>query len=214
MRDSHGGQGLFALSDDPVSLPLEDGSLSYFPCFFSEAEADALFDDCLHSLAWRQDSLRIADRLIPIPRLQCWYGDTGTDYSYSRLKLIPLPWTDLLQGIRSRVEACSEHAFNAVLANCYRDGRDSVDWHSDDEPELGRQPVIASLSLGAARCFELKHRSKRHLKPLKLTLAHGSLLIMRADTQHHWRHRLPKDPTITAPRINLTFRQITPRGGA
>lgn len=214
MRDSQGEQGLFALSDEPVSLPLEDGCLQYFPSAFSSSEADALFQACLQTLAWRQDNLCIANRQIPIPRLQCWYGDFGTDYSYSRLKLTPLPWTDLLQSIRSRVETCSEHAFNAVLANCYRDGRDSVDWHSDDEPELGKQPVIASLSLGAARRFELKHRSKRHLKPLKLTLEHGSLLIMSADTQHHWRHRLPKDPAITGPRINLTFRQIMPRRGA
>lgn len=210
-RQLQGGRGLFDLAQEPVTLPLQDAILQYFPATFTPDEADVLLQSCMNSLAWRQDSLRIADRLVPIPRLQCWYGDAGTQYSYSRLRLSPLPWTRELLLIKSRVESCSGHRFNAVLANYYRDGRDSVDWHSDDEPELGQEPVIASLSLGAVRCFELKHRTQRDLKTLKLPLAHGSLLLMEGTTQQHWRHRVPKEPAIGQPRINLTFRQINPR---
>ncbi|MCB1648267.1 MAG: alpha-ketoglutarate-dependent dioxygenase AlkB [Pseudomonadales bacterium] len=207
-RQLQGSRGLFDRAPEPVILPLQDAVLHYFPAAFAPDEADALLQSCMGSLAWRQDSLRIAGRLIPIPRLQCWYGDAGAQYGYSRLRLSPLPWSRELLFIKSRVESCSGHRFNAVLANYYRDGQDSVDWHSDDEPELG--PVIASVSLGAVRCFEMKHRYQRELKKLKLPLTHGSLLLMTGETQHYWRHRVPKEPAIAQARINLTFRQISP----
>lgn len=200
--------GLFEHRAECVELALQDGQIAYFSQAFDEQEADVYWQHCIDSLAWRQDSIRIANKQILIPRLQCWYGDTGTDYRYSGLTLTPLPWPPFLLQIKQRVESLCQHRFNAVLANYYRDGRDSVDWHSDDEAELGVEPVIASLSLGAVRRFEMKHRYNKALRPSNIQLAHGSLLLMKGKTQQYWRHRLPKDVSIAAPRINLTFRMI------
>lgn len=158
-------------------------------------------------IAWRQDLLSIGGRQIPIPRLQAWYGDAGASYSYSGLKMQPLPWTPLLGAIKQKVEALSGESFNAVLLNRYRDGGDSVGWHSDDEPELGVNPVIASLSLGATRLFRMQHKSKKQ-GVYKVALEQGSLLLMRGVTQHYWRHQLPKTRRAVGQRINLTFRWV------
>lgn len=201
---------LFADTGDGAPLMLPDAILDYRPGFLDAAEASAAFDELRATLAWRQDVLHIGGRDIPIPRLNAWYGDAGSHYTYSGLHLEPLPWTALLERLRARIETACDARFDSVLANLYRDGRDSVAWHADDEPELGRDPVIASLSLGAVRSFELRHRRARSLKPgtLHLPLAAGSLLIMRGSTQHHWLHRVPKEPGVTTARINLTFRLI------
>lgn len=169
-----------------------------------------LLEYCLQKLPWRQDDIVIAGRTIPIPRLQNWFGDSDMQYSYSGITLQPLPWTEELLEIRGRVESlCGSH-FNSVLANYYRDGKDSVGWHSDDEQELGKQPIIASVSFGVTRVFELKHVRNRAHKTLRLSLHHGSALIMGGDTQRQWRHQIPKKKGVTLPRINLTFRNIIP----
>lgn len=202
--------GLAAVNAEASVIAIPDAHLQFFPAAFTTAEADQLYEQCLHTLPWRQDDIVIAGRRMPIPRLQNWFGDPGMRYSYSGIHLSPVPWTDALLQVRARVESlCGQH-FNALLANCYRDGKDSVGWHSDDEPELGKQPVIASVSFGATRTFEMRHLCNRALKTLRLPLHHGSVLIMSGTTQQFWRHQIPKESGVALPRINLTLRHIFP----
>lgn len=193
---------------DAATIELKDASLLYIPRALSATEADALLEYCLLSLPWRQDFLSIAGKKVAIPRLQNWFGEPEANYSYSGLALTPLPWTAQMLQLKNRAEVIAGSAFNAVLANYYRDGRDSVGWHSDDEKELGPQPVIASVSLGATRVFEMRHRLDKSIKTLRLPLTHGSVLVMKGGTQHFWRHQLPKDDAVKQPRVNLTFRKI------
>jgi alkylated DNA repair dioxygenase AlkB len=145
---------------------------------------------------------------FPLPRLTAWYGDPGTHYTYSGIQLNALPWTAPLLELKNRVETVVETAFNSVLLNYYRDQRDSVGFHSDDEWELGDQPIIASVSVGEVRPFLLKHKTRPDLKPVRLNLASGSLLLMRGETQRHWRHGVNKEQCPCGPRVNLTFRRI------
>lgn len=198
----------FAQKNELISPKIEDGQLRYFPNAITTSDADAYLHQCIHELPWRQDSLRIAGKIIAIPRLQNWFGDEGAQYSYSGIALTPLPWPDFMLTIKNRVEQISHHTFNSVLANYYRSGNDSVDWHSDDEPELGAQPVIASVSLGATRVFSLRHRYSKSIPQKKFSLLHGSVLVMSGSTQSHWQHRIAKQLDVETPRINLTFRQI------
>jgi alkylated DNA repair dioxygenase AlkB len=188
-------------------LPRE-GEALYFPDFFPPTEADALFEALRETIAWRREAIVMFGRQVMQPRLTAWYGDPEARYTYSGVTLNPLPWTAELEAIRARLEAVAETTFNSVLLNQYRDQNDGMGWHSDDEPELGRDPVIASLSFGAPRDFQLRHRKDKSLK-VSLKLAHGSLLLMRGQTQHHWAHALPKRAAPLGPRINLTFRAIT-----
>lgn len=143
-----------------------------------------------------------------MPRLQAWYGDDDAQYGYSGLRLSPLPWTALLNTIRTDIEQRLQLRFNSVLLNHYRHGDDSVAWHADDEKELGPEPIIASLSFGVTRRFELKHRTRRDLTKVNIDLDDGSLILMGQGVQKHWIHQIPKQPGITAPRLNLTFRFI------
>jgi len=163
---------------------------------------------------WRQHLIRIRGREVASPRLSAWYGDPDAHYSYSGLSLEPRPWLPVILELKTRVEAVCSVPFNSVLLNLYRDGADSMGWHSDDEPELGERPVIASLSLGATRRFRLRHRRRKELEPVAIDLEDGSLLIMGGDTQRFWKHQVPKSKRVTEPRLNLTFRNIcgTPRG--
>ena len=147
-------------------------------------------------------------RRVIQPRLTAWYGDPGCAYAYSGIRLEPSPWSATLRDLKARIEAATAEAFNSVLLNYYRDERDSVGFHSDDEPELGPRPVIASLSLGAERVFVMRHKSDRKLPPVRLTLASGSLLLMKGDTQRHWQHGVPKEARPCGARVNLTFRRI------
>lgn len=157
---------------------------------------------------WRSEEVVMWGRRMVQPRLIAWYGDPGRSYAYSGLELHPLPWTPLLLDIKSRVEAVAGATFNSVLLNYYRDNRDSIGFHSDNEPELGDQPVIASLSLGADRTFILKHKTTKLVAPTHLGLASGSLLLMKGDTQRCWRHGIAKERRPCGPRVNLTFRTI------
>ncbi|MEX2469821.1 MAG: alpha-ketoglutarate-dependent dioxygenase AlkB, partial [Pseudohongiellaceae bacterium] len=170
----------------------------------SAERAEALLTTLIDSVPWRQELIRLYGRELPVPRLQCWMGDPHSAYSYSGLSLKPLPWSAPVQKLRTEVEALAGAGFNSVLLNYYRDGRDSVAWHADDEAELGPAPVIASLSLGAARPFHLRHKrtGQRH----RLSLPGGSLLVMGGTLQQHWLHQLPKVKGLEAARINLTFR--------
>lgn len=189
----------------PEKLLLRDAELTHFPRFFDAAECASLLETLLTETPWRQDTLKFGGKAVLVPRLQAWYGDRA--YGYSGLKLTPLPWTPVLDGIRRKVSGACGLEFNSALLNYYRDGNDSVAWHADDERELGPDPLIASLSLGATRRFELKHRVHR-LTKMNILLENGSLLLMGSGLQRHWVHQLPKDPGITLPRLNLTFRFI------
>ena len=183
-----------------------DGELYWLQAFFPPAQADELFIKLYEKIAWQQERLFIYGRWIDVPRLMAWYGDPGALYRYSGVDHQPLPWNDLLNSLRVRMEDVCEQTFNSVLANLYRDGGDSMGCHADDEKELGLNPVIASLSFGDSRLLRFKHRKTGY--KVDLELAHGDLLIMAGEIQSHWQHQLPKTRKVKQPRINLTFRHI------
>jgi alkylated DNA repair dioxygenase AlkB len=192
-------------------LPLEDAELAYAPAWLAAAEADALLAALLAQVPWEVHRIRLFGREHASPRLSCWIGDPEAVYRYSGTRFRPHPWPPALAGLRARLRGQLGEPFNSVLANRYRDGADAMGWHSDDEPELGPAPVIASLSLGATRRFVLRHRQRRERK-LALELAHGSLLVMRGATQRHWQHALPRTARPVGERVNLTFRTILSPG--
>ncbi len=196
-----------SLADASVDLALPDGEARLWPSAWEAAEAAVLFEELRHSIEWQQEKIMIFGAPRTVPRLVAWHGDPGACYAYSGTLHEPLPWTEALERVRHRVLNLSGMAFNAVLLNLYRDGRDGMGWHSDDEPELGPAPVIASVSLGATRRFCLRHRRRKDLK-LDLALEHGSLLLMAGQTQRHWVHAVPKTARPVGERINLTFRQV------
>jgi alkylated DNA repair dioxygenase AlkB len=202
---------LFTLGDLPLQsvelIELSDGDILWVRHFLPLEEANQLMQTLQNEIPWRQDSIRIAGKDTPIPRLQAWFGDAGMTYTYSGLTLQPTPWTPDLAQLKQRIEDYSDTHFNSLLANLYRDENDSVGWHADNEPELGENPTIASVSLGETRDFVLKHRDHPEQK-LKLSLQNGDLLIMKGALQHHWVHQVPKCRTQCRPRINLTFRRI------
>ena len=189
-----------------TTLPLPGAQLRYRADWLPVAAADALFAALASSIPWERHRLRLFGREIDAPRLSCWIGDPGAAYTYSRVRFEPRPWPPALATLRARLEIACAARFNSVLANLYRDGRDSMGWHSDDEPELGAEPLIASISLGGARRFRLRARDGG--AGVELELAHGSLLLMAGATQRLYRHDLPKTRAAVAPRINLTFRHV------
>ena len=196
----------FAVDLAAVTLPLPDAALHYRADWLPAADADALFAVLTATIPWERHRLRLFGREIDAPRLSCWIGDLGAAYTYSHVRFAPRPWPPALATLRARLEIACDARFNSVLANLYLDGRDSMGWHSDDEPELGADPVIASISLGGVRRFRLRARSGG--AGLTLELAHGSLLLMAGATQRLYRHDLPKTRAAVAPRINLTFRYV------
>ncbi len=200
---------LFDATDETDTLELPDARLSYRQGFLSATHSTALFRELLATLAWSDETLVIAGRRVAAPRRVAWYGDPGACYRYSGVVHEPLPWTPTLAALKARVETAAKTPFNSVLANLYRDGQDSMGWHSDAEPELGPEPIIASLSLGAVRRFQLQHKKRKDLR-YQIALADGSLLVMTGPCQRYWRHALPKDPAAGGPRINLTFRHVHP----
>jgi alkylated DNA repair dioxygenase AlkB len=193
-------------------IPMPDAEVYYL----SNLELGRNHDGVLHQLVadvpWRQENIFVWGKEYRQPRLIAWYGDRGSDYTYSGLRLTPLAWTDLLLEIRRRVESVAATAFNSVLLNYYRYNRDSMGFHSDDEPELGKRPVIASLSLGEERTFVLKHKVDKLAKTVRLRLASGSLLLMKGETQRYWKHGIAKETRLCGPRVNLTFRRIDTAG--
>lgn len=182
-----------------------DGDFRIAQAFWSRGEADALFEELREGLAWTQHEVVLFGRRVPSPRLSVWYGDPDASYAYSGSRYVPLPWTSTLSAVRSRIEAALDRPFNGVLANLYRDGRDGMGWHRDNERELGMEPSIASTSFGASRRFVLRHRSGERRE---LHLEHGSLLLMAGASQRRWQHALPKTAKRCGPRLNLTFRLV------
>jgi alkylated DNA repair dioxygenase AlkB len=190
-----------------VEIPLRDADIHYYPCFFAQKTADWYFQTLQSEVPWERRELFFFGKRHLEPRLTAWYGDEGAQYSYSGTTRDPKPWTPPLREIKQAVEQVAGVWYNSLLVNLYRDGKDSVSWHSDDEAGLGRNPSIASVSFGAVRSFQLRHRQDKHLRHT-IDLAHGSLLVMAGPTQHYWRHQVPKTSRVVEPRINLTFRRI------
>lgn len=192
---------------EPIVFNLPDATIVYYPHFFDQKEADAIFAQLKKETPWQQDDIRVFGKIHPQPRLTALFGNEGKSYSYSNIKMQPHPWSIFLQKIKTKVESVSHTNFTTVLLNLYRNEKDSNGWHADNEKELGINPIIASLSFGAERVFQLKHNSIQGLKQ-NILLEHGSLLLMKGTTQHFWRHQIPKTTKPTGERINLTFRVI------
>lgn len=213
-------------------LSLPNGDISYYPAWLASSSisplAPTLFDELKRQVAWEQTEIVMYGKKMRIPRLNAWYANPQCGYTYSGKYFEPLPWLPVLLAIKAAVEetlrplliqdiALGEdlpgEIFNSALVNCYRDGQDSVAWHSDDEPELGKNPIVASLSLGADRQFQLRHKDYRqHTKSQQykqnMCLSNGDLLLMHGTMQHYWQHQIPKTKKAIGERINITFRHI------
>lgn len=188
-------------------IPLPNAMIAFYPQFLSTSQANELFETLYKETPWQQDPITVFGKTYPQPRLTALYGNNGLPYSYSNIVMQPHPFTQKMNVLLKKIETVSKTVFTSVLMNLYRDGMDSNGWHSDDEKELGMNPVIASLSLGTTRMFHLRHKfdkSQRH----KMELTHGSLLLMSGETQHQWQHQIPKTKKTVGPRINLTFRNV------
>jgi alkylated DNA repair dioxygenase AlkB len=200
---------LFASPAVLTPIPVVDGELAMLPRLpLATSTADAMAQ-LIADTPWRAEIVTVYGKQHPQPRLTAAYG--AAPYTYSGLTIHPLPWTALLLSIKDAVESASGHTFNSVLLNYYRDERDSMGMHSDDERELGRNPVVASVSFGATRTFILRHKASR--QTIKLDLPDGCLLLMAGALQHHWQHGINKLAKTTGPRVNLTFRSINLHGG-
>ncbi|MDF1764669.1 MAG: alpha-ketoglutarate-dependent dioxygenase AlkB [Oleibacter sp.] len=196
------------LSDSQAdSIELLNGNMRYYPHFLSEADAHSLMDQLMSEIAWQSGEVTLYGKSHYIPRLQAWLGESAYAYRYSGHTLVSETWPNSLSSLAQQISILSQCDFNTVLGNLYRNGQDSMGWHADDEPELGHFPVIASLSLGAERDFVLRPIGETR-QSAKISLAHGSLLIMNAGMQSRWQHALPKRARCNAPRMNLTFRKI------
>lgn len=194
------------LPEYEINLLPFDGELYLIKQFYRQPESDHLFAELYSGLVWQEEAIFIFGKWHKVPRLMCWYGDIDAYYRYSGVDHQPLPWTLELQQINKQLERQCGCMFNSVLANLYRDGKDSMGCHADDEKELGVNPVIASLSFGDERLFRLHHKNSK--ETLDIALSHGDLLIMSGSIQKHWRHSIPKTRQPKQPRINLTYRKI------
>ena len=200
-------QSLF--TEDTTQFDLPDAELHYRPQFFPKPTADRLLQELMEKIEWTQNKIRFYGKESLVPRLEAWYGDHGKSYAYSGIQMNPKPWTKELVEIKEAIEKEASVPFNSVLINYYRDGKDRVAWHSDDEKELGQNPIIGSVSLGAERKFKLRHKKyKGNGLKTEIMLQHGSFLLMKGPTQHHWMHEIPRTAKPIGPRINLTFRII------
>jgi len=198
---------LHLFPNEKIILPLEDAIFEYYPNFFEPEIATSLFQKLVNETPWQQDNILIFNKLIPQPRLTCLFGNSGKPYSYSGITMQPQPWNSTIMFIKNEVETVISENFTTVLANLYRNENDSNGWHSDNEKELGRNPIIASVSFGEERKFQLKHNSKTTDK-FTLNLQHGSLLLMKEGSQIHYKHQIPKATSVKKSRINLTFRTL------
>lgn len=196
--------GLF---HEPIKLDLPGADISYFPSFLTDNDARILFEHLSTKTPWQQDKITLFGKTHPQPRLTALYANNQNSYSYSGITMNPHTFSVELKQLKQAVERACQTIFTSCLLNYYRDGKDSNGWHSDDEKELGENPIIASVSLGAERFFNLRHKTDKTLKH-KLLLEHGSLLLMQGATQHNWQHQIPKTSKKIGGRINLTFRVI------
>ena len=195
----------FEPSGRSAGLPAD--LLEYHAEFFNGGESQIFLNTFINTTPWIQEDIKIYGKLIKTPRLTAWYGDRDKEYIYSGTKHYPIPWTEELLQIKERIEPIAGVKFNSVLLNYYRNANDSVAWHSDDEYELGVNPVIASVSFGQVRRFDIRHKQDRD-KKYSIYLENGSLLIMKGDLQHNWVHQIPKSAKPLKARVNLTFRVI------
>lgn len=195
------------ISDRAVEYFLENDRLDWQHNHWKELSAEELADIKFTNINWKQDHIKLYGKIIPLPRLTAWYGDRGKSYTYSGITSQPDPWNKGLLYMKQRIEECAGSEFNSVLLNWYRDGDDHLNWHADDEKELGVNPIIASVSFGETREF-LVRRNDDISKRLVLPLKHGSLLLMKGELQHFWQHSIPKRKRVKGSRFNLTFRYI------
>lgn len=195
------------LFPEKIDLGLPKSDIQYYPNFLEFEDANNYFNLLKDTVPWQLDKIKVFGKIYDQPRLTALYGNNGKSYSYSGITMHPHPFTPALMELKQLVEEVSEVEFSTCLLNFYRDGKDSNGWHSDDEKELGTNPAIASLSLGAERFFHLRFKADKTLKH-KLLLEHGSLLLMQGETQHCWQHQIAKTAKKIGPRINLTFRVI------
>jgi len=182
--------------------------IEYVPRFLRQEETNVLIEALKSEVPWSQPEVRIFGRFSPSPRLSAWYGDQHAVYRYSGLTNFPFPWLPWLHELRRRIEHYTQDSFNSVLLNFYRGGSDGMGWHRDNEPELGINPVIASISLGFPRRFVMRHYKRRDMPRLEVSPENGSLLIMRGQTQGLWQHAVPKTRMSVGLRLNLTFRNV------
>ena len=195
--------------ESKLGYDLPDAEIEYFPEFFSREKSLNFLPQLLDTIKWKQNTIKMYGKENPVPRLEAWYGDPGKSYAYSGIRMEPSTWTDELNEIKRSIESEVAISFNSVLINYYRDGQDRVAWHSDDEKELGKNPVIGSVSFGAERTFKLRHKQyKENNLKQSIVLKNGSFLLMKGATQHHWMHEIPRTAKPIGPRINLTFRVI------
>lgn len=193
--------------DAGQSKGLPTDLLDYRPGIFSAEESEHLMRKLIAGMPWQQRVIKMYDKHVPTPRLTVWVGDPGTDYSFSGEKHDPLPWTDDVLMIRNRIEPLAGTKFNSVLLNYYRDGNDSVAWHSDNENVLGKNPVVASVTFGQVRSFDIRNK-KDHSQKYSVRLESGSYLLMKGGLQEAWEHRIAKSTKPMRERVNLTFRII------
>lgn len=194
-------------NEEPIYLNLPDATFIYYPNFFSTEKADLLFENLLKETHWQQDEITIFGKKILQPRLTSLYGNEGKSYGYSNIVMHPNPINSTLTFIKEEIENVINENFTTVLLNLYRNEKDSNGWHADNEKELGRDPIIASVSLGEERVFQIKHNTNKEAKQ-SIILQHGSLLIMKNGAQIYYKHQIPKASKHKKPRINLTFRKI------
>ncbi|CAB4562748.1 unannotated protein [freshwater metagenome] len=195
---------LFAVNGHEL-LPA-DGSAKLYEWVLGDTDPSVVMQELLDSVPWASQTITMFGKQYEEPRRTAWFGDEGASYTYSGITMTPHPWTPLLQSLRDVCEQNSGSAFNSVLLNLYRDGNDKMGWHADDEPELGTEPVIASLSLGATRKFRFRHRVTKEV--VECELPTGSLVVMSGLSQKCWVHEVPRQKRVNTPRINLTFRKI------
>jgi len=194
-------------------INLGNATLRFFPKFIAHSDANKLFNDLCFELDWQQPDIQIYGKQVRIPRQQVWMGDQTSSYMYSGKAFAPQDWRQDVLQIKTRIESLVDHPLNSVLINHYRNGQDSVSWHSDNEPELNATAPIVSLSLGATRRFDLRETSttgapSKRARRYHLALAHGDVLVMSSETQRYWQHQIPKQNSVIEPRLNLTFRHI------
>ena len=190
-----------------MKFNLSDSAIELHEHFFDAQESGSIMQALISEIDWKQYQIKIFGKTLDQPRLTAYYGEDHPYYAYSNIKLQPIPFTPILLSIKNKIEALTLEKFNGVLLNYYRNGDDSMGWHADDEKELGTNPVIASLSFGASRNFQLQHSLDKSISKATIVLNDASLLIMKGVTQHFWKHQIPKQKN-KGPRINLTFRKI------
>ena len=190
----------------PIVLP--DADITLYEGYFSKQECEYLFHQLVTTINWKQDHIKLFGKSVLQPRLTAFYGDVNKSYAYSGISMKPNNWNEALLIIKSQIEEIIGEEFTSVLLNYYRTERDSMGWHSDDEKQLGNNPIIASVSFGETRTFQLRPINRKDLKKVDIKLTTGSILLMKGTTQHFWQHQIPKTTRILKPRINLTFRII------